>query len=475
MPSESTPRPQSAVQRRLSLMSARGKRLAHLIIQNKEDIQTLRTYRPYFTYWAVFVQSLCLIVALSVFDRAPIDYRTKEVSGQVYRPDGVPVSVTKNLTGNIFIGPTTRRIIGMGGAYGPCMRRDDAVNNYVDHQRAKDDDFGCCVRVGGQYCFSTTEQKCSELGGQRFYNDTVCHGQYCCNGGTWPGCSRVPEENLSSDPKDDVCRCEVTARPCCYGVFGECSIKTQSECDFLDGYFHSEAVSCREVDCLNSICQLGKFANKYIPDQWYRLILAPFVPVGAVHHLVFLLAQLSLGVPLERAIGWTRLALIYLVSAIGGYTIAIILAPYQVKAGPSPGVYGLLACLLLQLFESWKQVVSPGRELFKLLLLTTCAFIFGLLPFVDNFSQLAGFVFGIAASFAFLPWQSFTSKSFYRARKRIATIIGLGAVVAMFALAIPMLFTGQTADCPQCWRFNCYDFIKNFCQESQQRVESEYL
>ena len=44
-----------------------------------------------------------------------------------------------------------------------------------------------------------------------------------------------------------------------------------------------------------------------------------------------------------------------------------------------------------------KEVVEPGKELFKLLLLTLIAFLFGLLPFVDNFSQLGGFVFGIAA------------------------------------------------------------------------------
>lgn len=23
--------------------------------------------------------------------------------------------------------------------------------------------------------------------GQRFYNNTICHGQHCCNSGTWPG------------------------------------------------------------------------------------------------------------------------------------------------------------------------------------------------------------------------------------------------------------------------------------------------
>ena len=52
----------------------------------------------------LLAQSICLIVALGLFEHAPIDYQTTEVSGQVYRPDGVPISTVKNISGNIFIG-----------------------------------------------------------------------------------------------------------------------------------------------------------------------------------------------------------------------------------------------------------------------------------------------------------------------------------------------------------------------------------
>ena len=42
-------------------------------------------------------------------------------------------------------------------------------------------------------------------------------------------------------------------------------------------------------------------------------------------------------------------------------------------------------------------------------------------------------------------------------------------------MLIPMLFTAHEANCPNCWRFNCYDFIDNFCEDAAQNVDSQYL
>eukprot|EP01147_Barroeca_monosierra_P011156 gene11156-3214_t len=373
-----TERPNSLrLRQRASLVSARGRQLASMIIQNKQTIDAFSEHRAYFTYWNLFLQLICLVVVMAIFDPAPLDYKTKEEHAQVYRADGIPISATKNVTGNIFYGPSNKVIIGLGGAYGPCMRRDEAVNLYIEEQRTTNSEFGCCVRPSGDYCFSSSEETCNALAGQRFYNNTICHGQHCCNSGTWPDCEKIPEENLSPSPEDDVCRCEITARPCCFGILGECAIKTKSECDFLDGFYQEDAVAC------------------------------------------------------EESIGWLRTGLIYTTSSVGGYTVATIISPYQVKGGPSPGVYGILACLYILLFESWQHVVHPKREVLKLIVITFIALLFGLLPFVDNFSQVAGFLFGIASAFAFLPWQSYTSKSFYRARKRIATFLGLVMCVSM--------------------------------------------
>ena len=41
--------------------------------------------------------------------------------------------------------------------------------------------------------------------------------------------------------------CEITARPCCAGILGQCLMTTRDHCSFLKGYFHSEAQLCSQV------------------------------------------------------------------------------------------------------------------------------------------------------------------------------------------------------------------------------------
>lgn len=49
----------------------------------------------------------------------------------------------------------------------------------------------------------------------------------------------------------------------------------------------------------------------------------------------------------------------------------------------------------------------PHHALFKLIGITLVLFLFGLLPWIDNFAHLFGFAFGFLLSFALLPFVSF--------------------------------------------------------------------
>eukprot|EP00730_Choanoeca_flexa_P002847 TRINITY_DN11201_c0_g1_i7.p1 TRINITY_DN11201_c0_g1~~TRINITY_DN11201_c0_g1_i7.p1 ORF type:complete len:179 (+),score=15.52 TRINITY_DN11201_c0_g1_i7:456-992(+) len=139
------------------------------------------------------------------------------------------------------------------------------VKALVKQQRTLAENMGCCTHSAGQYCYVSTPDECTGLG--QFHNDSVCYGPKCCvEPETWPGC--VYPEQTPPGEDFDICRCQMTARPCCTGLLGDCSIKTQEQCEFLDGIFHANASSCAEVSCLDSVCGLSPFANEGIPDQW---------------------------------------------------------------------------------------------------------------------------------------------------------------------------------------------------------------
>ena len=72
-----------------------------------------------------------------------------------------------------------------------------------------------------------------------------------------------------------------------------------------------------------------------------------------------------------------------------------VLDPYVVSCGANPAVFGLLAVMTVELFQSWAVVPNRGSHLAKLLGLVVVGFVLGSLPFVDNMSQLGGFCFGL--------------------------------------------------------------------------------
>eukprot|EP00041_Stephanoeca_diplocostata_P032881 m.1067758 g.1067758 ORF g.1067758 m.1067758 type:complete len:207 (-) comp24223_c1_seq9:340-960(-) len=131
------------------------------------------------------------------------------------------------------------------------------------------------------------------------------------------------------------------------------------------------------------------------PNQWFRFIAPLFIHSGGIHFFLVAIVQLYIGRPIERSIGWLRMGLIYSISGVGGYLVSGVLDPYVVSCGANPAVFGLIAIMLVELIQSWKVVPSPKTQLAKLLAYIVVGFIIGSLPFIDNFSQLGGFSFGL--------------------------------------------------------------------------------
>lgn len=60
---------------------------------------------------------------------------------------------------------------------------------------------------------------------------------------TWPICRADSNENAS----EPHLTCEITSRPCCFGIQANCIISTREQCDFLQGRFHQDAFLCSQV------------------------------------------------------------------------------------------------------------------------------------------------------------------------------------------------------------------------------------
>lgn len=105
----------------------------------------------------------------------------------------------------------------------------------------------------------------------------------------------------------------------------------------------------------------------------------------------------------------------------------------------------------------------PDQALLKLIGITTVLFLIGLLPWVDNYAHLFGFVFGFLLSYALLPFVSFGP---YDKRKKVVLIwVCLLSVVFLFTALVVLFYVIPVYDCEVCNNFNCLPLTRDFCAE----------
>ena len=87
-----------------------------------------------------------------------------------------------------------------------------------------------------------------------------------------------------------------------------------------------------QVNCLRDICGFNgvgigsQDGNPARPtaQQFWRWFTSPFIHLGIIHIVIIIPIQLYIGIKIERTIGWLRLGLIYLISAVGGNIVSLI-------------------------------------------------------------------------------------------------------------------------------------------------------
>lgn len=139
------------------------------------------------------------------------------------------------------------------------------------------------------------------------------------------------------------------------------------------------------------------------PNQWWRFIVPMFMHAGLIHIGFNMVLQLTLGRDMEKEIGPLRFALVYFSSGIFGFVLGgNYAAPGIASTGASGSLFGILALVLLDLLYNWSTRRSPVKDLLFLLLDFAIAFVLGLLPGLDNFSHIGGFLMGLVLGICLL-------------------------------------------------------------------------
>jgi len=487
----------------------------------KRQLDTFEDHRPYFTYWTCTVQILIMVIALITYGLGPVGFNLHRRSGLVLVTSLSLQQVDYHEPSNFWIGPRAADLIHLGAKYSPCMKPDTRIRADIEASRIKERQTACCIRNDNSGCVQTSRAECSSLPSVPPYHNTergigtdltstwkkwnvvqsgpggrisgsVC-GQdpnFCIEPASvapfewpdditkWPKCRKklpgLGSESKSNDLNHVVKTssqaehmvCEVIGHPCCIGIHGECRIATREYCDFVKGYFHEEASLCSQVSCMNDVCGMLPFHSPDLSDQFYRLWTSLFLHAGVLHLMVSIAFQMVIMRDLEKLAGPLRIGIIYLGSGITGNLASALFVPYRAEVGPSGSHFGLLACLCVEVLHAWPLLGKPWRALGRLLVTVAFLFIAGLLPWIDNFAHIFGFIAGGLLSYTFLPF--ITVGSYDRRRKLVLIGISLGVAAVLLTTLVLLLYVWPIQDSSVIQTLgylNCIPITRDFCAE----------
>lgn len=474
-------------------------------------IHSFVDHRPFFTYWVTTVQILIMIITLLTYGFGPFGFSSSLIKDSVLVPTLVHQTEAYYEKDNSWFGPRPQDLIHLGAKFTPCMRRDSLIYTEINKDRDKEKSTGCCVRAYDSTCLQTTKENCLDTSIWHSWNETtpnalsistilntkplistgimntkksrtsgpVC-GQdplYCSRPASkpphewpdditkWPIC----EEQLPTSTLPHM-SCEVVGRPCCFGIYGQCRITTSQYCHFLRGTFHPEATLCSQVSCMEDVCGMIPFYARDYPDQFYRLFTALFLHAGLIHLSLTVALQYSIMRDVERLLGSTRMAVIYILSGVGGYLASAAFVPYHTQVGPSGSQFALLACLMAEIINGWDLLEDAFKSLSKLITFALILFIVGLLPWIDNYAHIFGFFIGLLLSLALTPYLTPFSDAYTRRKKKIQIWVCMTLMIITFVLLLLPLYIYPLYKCSWCQYLDCWPLTPNWCENQDIKV-----
>ncbi|XAR71740.1 hypothetical protein NMG60_11018143 [Bertholletia excelsa] len=215
-------------------------------------------------------------------------------------------------------------------------------------------------------------------------------------------------------------------------------------------------------------------------QQGWRLITCLWLHAGVIHLLVNMLSLVFVGIRLEQQFGFVRIGIIYLLSGFGGSVLSSLFIQNSISVGASGALFGLLGAMLSELITNWTIYSSKAAALFTLLFIIVINLGVGILPHVNNFANIGGFLTGFLLGFILLPRPQFGwlegshlpanvhVKSKYKAYQYALWLVSLILLVAGFSVGLVMLFRGVHGShhCHWCRYLSCVPTNKWDCDET---------
>ncbi|KAF8413114.1 hypothetical protein HHK36_001090 [Tetracentron sinense] len=222
------------------------------------------------------------------------------------------------------------------------------------------------------------------------------------------------------------------------------------------------------------LCRLEKLGalewNKVVHrHQGWRLVTCIWLHAGIIHLVANMVSLVFIGIRLEQQFGFVRIGVVYLWSGFGGSILSSLFIQNNISVGASGALFGLLGAMLSELITNWSIYTDKAAALFTLVAIIAINLAIGILPHVDNFAHIGGFMSGFLFGFVMLLRPQFgwvahrnlpanvRAKPKYKAYQYILWLVALVLLIVGFTGGMVMLFRGENGNkhCSWCHYLSC--------------------
>jgi membrane associated rhomboid family serine protease len=174
--------------------------------------------------------------------------------------------------------------------------------------------------------------------------------------------------------------------------------------------------------------------------EYWRIVTGAALHGGLLHIFFNGYALYSFGRIFELLSNKAHLAIVFLLSAIGGGLLSLYFMPNGISVGASGGIVGLISYLAVYTFKR-RQFIAPE---FRRSLLINIGFIlvFGLVLMntIDNFGHIGGLITGAVYGFLQLPSDEYVDPRQAGPIAEGLGILSLGIFIAASIFSILLIF-----------------------------------
>jgi membrane associated rhomboid family serine protease len=183
----------------------------------------------------------------------------------------------------------------------------------------------------------------------------------------------------------------------------------------------------------------GFIKDNFRHGEYWRILTGATAHINIIHIFFNSTALVSFGKLIELLSNRAHLATVFLISAIGGGIMSLILNPQGNSVGASGGIIGLLGYLVIYSMRR-KQFLAPE---FRRSLLFNTGFIvvygIALYQIIDNYAHLGGFLAGAFYTLFQVPGDPHVDPRPVGTAAELVGLVSLGIFIAASIFSILML------------------------------------